>query len=216
MLTQQRMRTKHNSLRVVYFGRRDIFRSMQIELGYSKEEMFNISWIVVENPEDTSPHFDSSSSLENGMYIISPTVNHVNALQQYLAGKFSSPGSPKDDIERLIRCLGDIEVSDISYKDIAATIDAVFVFASTLQRQTKLYCSSSMCDGLRSAFDFKLSEVQRHPVKYADIDDVITVDEFSDDGRSTSFEGNGEFLPNANMKLYDIFIVEQNNLTQVR
>jgi hypothetical protein len=214
LLIQQRKKTKHNSLRVVYFGRRNIYHSMQTELSYSKDVMFNISWIVVENPEDTSVPFDSSSGLEKGMYIISPTVNHVKDVQDFLARKFSESESPVDDIERLIRCLGDTEVSDITHKDIAATVDAVYVFASALQRQTKLYCSSYMCDQLRTAFEFKLSDVQNHPVKYADIADIITVREFADDVRTASFEDNGEYLPNADMSMYAIFVVDQDNVTK--
>ncbi|XP_053378341.1 uncharacterized protein LOC123530210 isoform X2 [Mercenaria mercenaria] len=214
MLKQQRKKTKHNSLRVVYFGRRDIYHSMQIELSYSQSEMFNISWIVVEHPEDVSTPFDSASGLENGTYIISPLVNNVQVVNEYLADKWSKAKQPTDDLERLINCSGEREVPNVFHKDIASTIDSVFVFASALQRKTKLYCTSSICDVLRE--NFKLNDVQRYPVTYKDINVNITVEEFSDGDRQTNFNNNGDFLPNEEMSLYDIiFVASQNNYTKI-
>lgn len=212
----QRDKTKHKSLRVVFFGRKHVFQLMQTELGFVKSDVFNISWIVVEHSEDTSPPFHSINALENGTYVISPSVYNIQGVSDLWKEKLSR-SQPADQLEQLIKCSGQSQITDFTNKNIVPTIDAVFVIAAALQRQIRWYnCGGTLCAALRENFEFKLDEVQRFPVSYRDTDENVTVAEFSDANRRPSFERNGEFLPDVTMILYDvIYITNRDNFTKV-
>lgn len=198
----------------MYFGRRNVYEKMQTELSYSASSVFNISWIVVQDPEDFSPPF---SALSSGTYIITQKVNTIQDFNSYLADKWFKSRHPTDDLERLMKCSGETTVPDFAHNDIASTIDAVFVFAGALQRLANLYCSSGdFCSDLRRVFKFQFNEVRSHPVIYKDIADNVTVKEFAEKDRRAHFNVQGEFFPNEEMELYEVTLVTgQNNFTKV-
>lgn len=215
LLKQQRQKSKYNSLKVVYFGKWDIYQKLQVELSYSMAEMFNITWIVVQNPENVS----SPVSVGNGTYMISNTVNPVEDVNTFLTEKWNnSTRQPADDLEILIKCTGESKVPDVSHRDIASTIDAVFVFTAALQRKAKFFCNSGplFCPELRANFEFDLDEVRMHPVIYKDINENITIKEFAVQDRRVNFNDKGEFLPTEDMVLYEVKLFEsQDNSRKV-
>lgn len=206
LLKQQRDKTKYRSLRVVFFGTREVYRKMQAELNFYETEMYNISWVVVEQTEDSSPAFGAKDSLKPGTIIVAPALSKIDAVVEFIRNRSSSIEQPSDDLGHLIKCAV-FDGSNVSTSDNAATVDSVFMFAMALQRLSMLYCNGQMCDILRGNFDFKLEDVRTYPINYADLDPNITVEEFVDGRRVTNFQINGDYLPGSTTELYEVKIV---------
>lgn len=87
LLTDQRDKTKNRSLRVVYFGNRDVYRQMQLELRHAA--ISGISWLVVDQSEDmTTPLDVTTDTLPVGTVVISQSSVVVAEVQQYVAEKW--------------------------------------------------------------------------------------------------------------------------------
>lgn len=86
---KQRDQSKHNSLRVVYFGSRAMFRGILQELSHSQTYMTNISWLVMEHPEDRTPPLDvASDNLPVGTLVVSQSQIIVSEAEQFVNSKW--------------------------------------------------------------------------------------------------------------------------------
>lgn len=88
-LVEQRDRTKDRSLRVLFFGSRDIYRTMLKELSHSQSRLVNITWLVVEHPEDTASQLDVvTDSIPAGTLVVSQARLVVLEAEEYVMEKW--------------------------------------------------------------------------------------------------------------------------------
>ncbi|KAL4225918.1 hypothetical protein ACF0H5_013906 [Mactra antiquata] len=206
-LTKQLENTKDKTLSVVFFGSREVFNKMKKELDFLMENANDLSWIVVEDPETESAadnEINSNERYPNQTFVISPSKTVVAELKNYIQSKWNSIGNtPNDDLEHLMKLSGVTNAPSVTFKNTAATIDAVFLFTQALHDQYSAYLDKRE---FREYFKFRPSDAYQ---QYNDPYYVnITIDEFAANNRTSKFSSNGEFQPNAHTDLYSIKFIK--------
>lgn len=212
-LRDQKSRTKSNSLGVVFLGGKDAAKHLLTQLNFSPyDTVKDIYWVMPDLVGNDIKIFEKLDNMAgNKTVVFSRVSTDLNNVKTHVLSKWERAINNSkyggDGVEALYACSGKTEIPEWTNQNAESVLDAVYVLASALQRQQRLYCPGQpgICEELKRNFNLE-SDVINNPLNYTDMADEVTVPEYATTRRVVKFTTEGELVLPSSTPLYELFM----------
>ena len=211
-LKHQKQRTKDGSLGVVFLGTKETATHLLTQLNFEAEDLQDIVWVM---PATVGKDINVYNSLVDGAanktIVFSRFSTEASSIKDFVHQKWASAMndsfSPNGHLDAIMACTGKQTIPEWTNEIIEPAVDAVYVLASALKRQQRLYCPGMEGKCANLSFNFKLdSDLKFNPLNYADLPADMTVPEFAAVMKEVRFTEDRELSSSGVLPVYDIDI----------
>ncbi|XP_062603475.1 uncharacterized protein LOC134265243 [Saccostrea cucullata] len=217
-LEQQQNRAENKRLGVIYFGNKNVIKSLlsRFRLDNKFSELIWIMTDFVGRSEDVFSAFEDVSS---GYISVSSASTSVIGARNHYEEKWRNKNSASSDpIERLLNEVGNEAQESYRLDYVRPVVDAVFAMATAFNDVFKEKCQSytAMCDGfeeyLQPNFLQKLKTVD---FSYSSLNASQEPKELIEQDRRIQFTANGDYVASESTALYDINVFRNGQFVKV-
>ena len=195
---------------MVFLGNKGTAAYLLTQLNFEADRLKDIFWLM---PDSVGKDINIFERLDKGAANETVVFSKFSAepldVKKFVFQKWknamNNTASQKDHLETVMACTGRNTVPDWTNENVEPVVDAVYVFASALQRQQRFYCPGMQgnCHSFRKNFNLD-SDLKNNPLLYNELATDVTVPEFAEVDREVRFSEDGELLPSTNLPVFEI------------